>query len=102
MKEMTEAICNAVSSALKEEDLDGAIPSGEMMLALASLGTAKVHRDTFHASYGLGRYALSLVWLKALTGKSVANNPFADLDEPVTAEALAAARACADRFTLIV
>jgi hypothetical protein len=44
----------------------------------------KVHRDTVHASYGLGRYLLALTWYKTLTGRNVDNNTFDDFDEEVS------------------
>lgn len=66
---------------------DGIIPSGKVMLALSE--HTPVHRDTFHASLGIGRFALGLCWYKALSGESVANCPFRDLDVPAE-ESLAA------------
>ena len=47
------------------------------------LTSAGYHRDTFHASYGLRRYLLGLVWYETLTGNSIEANSFKDLDEPV-------------------
>ena len=67
----------------KDIHADGLIPSGTAMLALSKMGE-KVHRDTFHASLGLGRYLLSLVWFGALTGIDVSGDTFAELDEPIT------------------
>lgn len=43
-----------------------------------------MHRDTFHASRGAGRYLLALAWYKTLTGNDITNNKFNDLDEPIT------------------
>lgn len=61
------------------------IPSGEAMQELkGAVGT--VHRDSFHASYGMGRYTLALTWLETLTGASAIGNSFRDFDEPVTEE----------------
>ena len=79
----------------KDTEADGIIPSGTALLALAQMGE-KAHRDTFHASLGLGRYLLSLVWFGTLTGMDVAGDTFSDLDEPITeserAHAIEAAR----------
>ena len=47
-----------------------------------------VHRDTFHASYGLGRYALALTWLRALTGADVSGVALPAYDEPIAEDAL--------------
>ncbi|MBR7117100.1 MAG: DUF4886 domain-containing protein [Clostridia bacterium] len=77
---------------------DRIIPSGEMLLKLHEAGIAKIHRDTFHASLGIGRYALALIWYRALTGKSVLENTFADLDEEASDEEMKLARDCAESF----
>ena len=57
-------------------------------------GIEKIHRDTFHASFGLGRYALGLAWYRFLTGNDITNNTFDDLDEEVSAEQIAIAKKC--------
>lgn len=43
-----------------------------------------IHKDTFHAGVGAGRYMLALVWYKTLTGNDISNNQFNDFDEPVS------------------
>ncbi len=80
-KEMFAAVEAAYAQAAADINAHGLIPSGKLLLALSE--HAPVHRDTFHASLGLGRYALGLLWYRTLSGKSVADNPFADLDEPL-------------------
>lgn len=70
----------------------GVIPSGETMLELMH-GGYKVHRDGFHASLGLGRYAIALTWFSRLTGRSVDDVTFNEFDEPVTEEEIATAKA---------
>lgn len=62
---------------------DGIIPCGQLFQNMLSSGFEKVHRDTYHASLGAGRYALGLLWYRMLTGSSVLDNPFCDFDEPV-------------------
>ena len=64
-------------------------------------GIVKVHRDTFHASLGLGRYALGLLWFRMLTGRSVAENQFRDLDAPASEEEIAIVKECVDSFAPI-
>jgi len=54
----------------------------------------KVHRDKHHASLGVGRYALALVWLATLTGADVRENGFCDFDVPVSPEEQAIAKRC--------
>ena len=56
-----------------------------MMLA-TKLGIRKIHRDSFHASYGAGRYLLALLWYKLLCGADVDTNDLSYFDESVTDE----------------
>lgn len=76
-------VIDAYDKACKLINADGIIPSGMVMQKALDLGTKKVHRDTFHASLGFGRYMLSLCWYKVLTGKDVTDDNFNDFDEPV-------------------
>jgi hypothetical protein len=64
-------------------------------------GASKIYRDTFHASLGLGRYAVGLLWFKLFTGRGVLNNSFCELDEPVSDEDLAIARRCVESLNFI-
>jgi len=70
--------------AAADIDAFGMIPSGKLMRKLLENGMSKVHRDTFHASLGAGRYALALLWYKFLTGNSIDAVGFCDFDEPVS------------------
>ena len=74
---------------------DGIIPSGEAFQNLLSMGVPKVHRDTFHASLGLGRYTLGLLWYECLTGKNPEKNGFSAFDEPVSPDEIRLAKAAA-------
>lgn len=80
---------------------DGLIPSGRVMQMLLEKGIPTVHRDTFHANLGVGRYALGLLWYRMLTGKSAAENSFRDFDIPVSEEEILIAKACVDSIDLI-
>ena len=62
------------------------IPSGELFGILAQKGMKGIHRDTSHASLGLGRYALGLLWYRIITENQVSENRFCDFDEPISAE----------------
>lgn len=84
--DMLAKIVESYNKAAEEIGADGIIRSGEMMYKLSQSGVDKVHRDTFHASFGAGRYALSLLWLRTLCKVSVTGNSFADFDAPVTDE----------------
>ncbi len=54
----------------------------------------KVHRDTFHAGLGAGRYLLGLTWYHTLTGRAIRGGSIL-LDEPVEESTLQAVRAAA-------
>ena len=61
-------------------------------------GLTDLYRDGFHASLGLGRYALGLLWYRTLTGKTVCGNGFRDLDEPAAEEAIMTVQTAVDSF----
>ena len=73
----------AYEQMAKDVEAYATIPSGAAMLALSELGEA-VHRDTVHASLGLGRYLLSLVWLGTIAGVDFSQDTFEPFDEPIT------------------
>lgn len=103
-RDMFADIVKASEKAAEDIKADYIIPSGEVLQALLANGIARVHRDTFHASLGLGRYALGLIWYRILTGKEITTNTFTDFDEEVTDEQIAIAKKCvseiADRFAM--
>lgn len=84
----------AYQKAAEDIHADGIIPSGEVFQALLAGGIEKVHRDTFHASRGLGRYALGLTWYTVLTGRDVKANTFTGFDEAVSPEQMELAKKC--------
>ena len=84
--EMHDAIVDAYNCCLNDLSANGLIPSGKAMMQSLKLGIGKIHRDTFHASLGAGRYLLGLTWYKYLTGNDVSANTFNNLDEPITEE----------------
>lgn len=96
---MLDGIRSAYARAKDEISADGIIPSGELMELLYQNGASKIYRDTFHASYGLGRYAVGLLWYHLFTGRGVLNNSFSQLDEDVSDRDLEIARRCADKFS---
>ena len=83
--EMYEKIKTAYENAMADTKADLLIPSGAVMARLNESGL-KIHRDGFHASRGIGRYALALCWVKAIFGISVKDNEFFDFEEDVTEE----------------
>ena len=98
---MLDGLRRAYKKAKDEIGAVAIIPSGELMELLYQNGASKIYRDTFHASLGLGRYALGLLWFKLFTGRSVLNNSYSELDEPVSAQDLEIARRCAESLDFI-
>lgn len=96
---MLDGIREAYRCAKQEIRAEGIIPSGELMELLRLNGAQGIYRDTFHAGYGLGRYALALLWFKLFTGRSVLNNSFSELDESVDENDLKIARECAEKLS---
>ncbi len=91
---MLEDIKAAIAQAAQDVNADYVIPSGELFGKLLENNVTTLYRDTYHASFGIGRYALGLLWYRALTGNHVANNTFADFSEPITDEQVAAIKLC--------
>lgn len=98
-RDMLQDIVMANRQAAEHIGVDYLIPAGELFGTMLDSGIEKIHRDTFHASLGLGRYALGLLWYRALTGNDVEENTFCDFDEDVTAEQIAIAKQCVMRVT---
>ncbi len=85
-EDMLKDVVDSYNKAAQLINADGIIPSGQMLMKLHQSGIEKVHRDTFHASLGLGRYALALLFIRSLTGVSVSGNKFSSFDVPVSEE----------------
>lgn len=83
-RDMLADIVSSYQKAAEDIHADGIIPSGELVDSLLQNGVSKVHRDTLHASLGLGRYALGLLWYAVLTGNDISKNTFLDFDEPIS------------------
>ena len=96
--DMFEDIKNSYAKATEAVKADLFIPSGELFQKLISSGIEKVHRDTFHASLGLGRYALGLLWYYVLTGNSISNNTFNSFDENVSEDKLEIVKNCVKKL----
>lgn len=98
---MLDGLRGAYERLKSEIGAEAIIPSGELMELLYQNGASKIYRDTFHASYGLGRYAVGLLWYKLFTGKDVSDNSFSALDEEVSREDLEIARRCVSSLEFI-
>ena len=94
-KDMFLDIEASYKKAAEEINADLIIPSGELFQKIISENIGRVHRDT-HASYGLGRYALGLIWYRLLSGNSVADNRFSDFDEEITAIQMDIVKKCVE------
>lgn len=97
-KAMFADIEKAYALAAEKIGADGIIPSGLLFQNMLAGGFEKVHRDTFHATLGAGRYALGLLWYRMLTGVDVTDNTFCDFDEEVTGEEIAAIKKLVQAF----
>lgn len=93
-KDMFDDLKSAYKNAADDISADLIIPSGELFQNLLSSGIKKVHRDTFHATIGLGRYALGLLWYSMLTNNDIKNNTFNDFDEPISKEEIEIVKNC--------
>ena len=84
--DMLGDIKEAYEHAAVAIDADDLIPSGELFGLLLDSGIERLHRDTYHAGYGVGRYALALLWYAVLTGNSIEDDDFADLADYMSEE----------------
>ena len=88
--------------AAKEIGADMLIKSGEVLEGLKANGIYDYFRDAIHASMGLGRYALGLMWLKTLTGKSPYETGDIRLDEEVSKEYLEIAKKVVEEISTAI
>lgn len=99
---MYQELSVAYSKAAKEISADGVIPSGDLMELMRQKGIGGLYRDTFHAGWGFGRYAIGLLWYHVLTGADVTENSYRGFDEDVSEEQIATAKACVMEFAPIL
>ena len=96
--DMYNDLHSAYVQAASDVNADGFIPSGTLMQRLIENGVTNLHRDTFHATYGVGRYALALLWFKVLTGKSVLDNSFKCTTAQISDEEYAIIKKCVEEI----
>lgn len=89
--DMYNDIKEAYEQAALAIDAEFIIPSGELFQKLIKKNI-KIHRDTFHADLGVGRYALGLLWYAKLTGNDISDNAFADFDKEIPEEEIIAVK----------
>lgn len=81
---MLAAIRDSYEKAAQAIGAYATIPCGDAMRYAEAAGITNIHRDTFHAGMGAGRYLLALTWFKTLTGMDISCDSFASFDAPVT------------------
>lgn len=84
--QMFSEIEKAYAQAAADIQAAGIIPCGKVLQTCLAEGLERVHRDTFHASLGAGRYALALTWLCYLTGTKPEDVVFTQFEDPTTEE----------------
>ncbi|MBQ2741752.1 MAG: DUF4886 domain-containing protein [Oscillospiraceae bacterium] len=97
-KEMYDALHSAYGTAAYSMDAYMTIPSGTLFQSLAEKGL-NIHRDTQHASFGIGRYALALLWYTCLTGADCTKNTFNEFDEEISTEDIETIKNCISSLT---
>ena len=95
---MHRDVKNVYEIIAKEINADGIIPSGDLLELMRQRKVGNLYRDALHVSYGLGRYAVGLLWYHTLTGADVTDNDFSDFDEPLSEEEIAATKTCVMEF----
>lgn len=83
-EQMFAKVKESYEKAAADIQADGILRSGEAFLSAIRNGIENVHRDTFHAKLGIGRFILALVWYKSITGNDIKNIKFNDFDENVS------------------
>lgn len=90
-----EASYNKAAEAINADII---IKSGKLLKTMLENGFEKVHRDTFHANLGYGRFAIGLLWYKTLTGNDITNTTFRDFDIEVSKEEVEKAIECVNKM----
>lgn len=96
--DMFNDIKASYEKAAEAINADLVIPSGEVFQKLLASGIETIHRDTYHAGYGLGRYTLGLLWYAILTGNDITSNTFSDFDEEISKADIETAKRCVMEF----
>ncbi len=93
--DMFRDIEKANDKLAKDLGIKRIIRSGALLQELLKNGISEVHRDKWcHVTYGVGRYAVALLWYRFFTGNDVSDNSFNNFDEEVTPEAAKTVKNC--------
>ncbi len=98
-EEMFPAITECYERAAKEIGAEMIIPSGDAMYRLYREIGDETYRDGFHANKVHTRYMLGLVWFASLTGRSIDEVTFRDLDGEISDEMFETVRRIAKEVT---
>ena len=95
---MLRDVVAAYEKAATTVRADGMIRSGELLGRLTDQGISPLYRDGFHASLGVGRYALGLMWYRTLVQCDVLGNSFSDFDIPISKDDVQTVKTCVEAF----
>ena len=92
--EMFTALKDAYARAAEDVKPDFFIPSGELFEEMLASGVNGMYSDGMHASRGIGRYSLGLLWYRILTGRAVDSLEFKPTREEISDSDIATAKKC--------
>jgi len=81
--EMLADINAASEKAANEAGINQIIPTGDLIESMTNAGVSPIYRDTYHLSFGAGRYAAAALWYEWFTGKTIMDNTFNKFDEDI-------------------
>ena len=93
-KDMFNDLEAAYKKAADDCGAEFIIKSGELLQKLIECGIKRIHRDSFHLSFGISRYAVALLWYAMLSGNDIAANSFRDFDEEISDEEIEIIKKC--------
>lgn len=96
-EDMFNALHDAYGKAQREIGAEGVIPGGKAISLATEMGGLPIYRDSYHMSFGFGRYLLGLLFYGTMIGELIEENTFRDFDEPISEEEVATAKALAIR-----
>ncbi|MBR2353246.1 MAG: DUF4886 domain-containing protein [Clostridia bacterium] len=91
-EDMFRALHDAYGKAQKEIGAVGIIPGGKAISLATEMGGLPIYRDSYHMSFGFGRYLLGLLFYGTMIGNGIEENTFRDFDEPISEEEVAIAK----------
>ncbi|MBQ3099874.1 MAG: DUF4886 domain-containing protein [Clostridia bacterium] len=95
--EMYAALRDAYARAAEDIKPDFFIPSGELFEEMLASGVNEMYSDGMHASRGIGRYALGLLWYKVLTGRPIDSLTFMPIRETISESDIRTAKKCVNK-----